>query len=133
MPAKWLPPNELAERVRELRARLGVTQAGLAEIAGRPGSQSEIGKLETGRWKGEEPNVPLLAAIADAAGETLGYFREVAPEDLVREKLIAARWMERLAAQLRAEATSAPGATKGETAARRRASREQQPKEGTEG
>lgn len=108
MSAKWLSPKELGLRLRELRERLDATQAGLAKLVDRPGSQTEISKLEGGVWKGSEPNVPLLAAIAEAAGETLSFFREAEPDEVRREKLIAARWMAQKAAELRAEAIASP-------------------------
>lgn len=106
MSSKWLPPKELGKRVLELRNRLGASQPELAALVGRPGSQAEISKLERGKWRGEEPNTPLLAKIAEVAGESLAYFREArdSGEEERREKMIAAQWMRRMADYLQQDA-----------------------------
>ena len=112
MPAKWLPPDELGERVRTLRSRLGVSQEELGEQCGLTKGQPAISRLERGEWDGQEPNANLLAKIAELGGETLAYFKAGEPSrDEREEKLIAAAWMEKLAKELRDEATQRPSPT----------------------
>ena len=54
---------ELAERVREARKRVGMTQA---ELAARIGStQPAIARLEAG---GVSPSLPILRRVAEALG-----------------------------------------------------------------
>ena len=105
--AKWLSHKEIGARVKDVRDALGVGQAEFARLLERPGSQSDIGKLERGeRDEGQEPNVALLLAIAGLVGRGLDYFQAGGQENPERfEKLVAARWMEEMARRLREEAT----------------------------
>lgn len=104
----WLSNQEIGDRVKGVRKALGgITQKELARRVGRPGSQSVISEIET---TGREPDPGILDDIAALIGEGLEYFQvqEGEGESERREKLVAARWMERLAAQLRKEADPTP-------------------------
>lgn len=100
---KWLSDKEIGRRVREIRLSLKLTQLQFARLIERPGSQSEISALERAdRKRPQDAN--LLGSIAAAGGLTLEHFQEGAEDTERAEKLVAAKWMRRLADQLAAEA-----------------------------
>jgi transcriptional regulator with XRE-family HTH domain len=101
----WLPTKEIGRRVLDIRTGLGVSQKELAARVGRPGSQAEIGRIETGT---KEPEANILADIAALAGLTIEHFQEGAPNTERAEKLAAAKWMRRLADELSADALATP-------------------------
>lgn len=121
MTPKWLPKKEIGRRVREIRDGLGVSQADFAKALARPGSQSEISKLERG--VPDTIDKALLVDIAGLAGLPVAHFQVGADTDERAEKLIVARWMRRMADQLVAEATSPDAERKSKADASREAIR----------
>lgn len=103
---KSLSHKEMGKRFATLRERVGWTQPEAAEALGL-----SLGNLQKGE-KGERA-IPekFRAALAAKAGETLAYFLpEATPDENVRAKLLAAAMLERMAKELRAEATRPPAA-----------------------
>jgi transcriptional regulator with XRE-family HTH domain len=74
---KLLPPNELGTSIRDLRKRLGLTQAEFAERLGLklPGGQTQVSGWEAGR--GIAPDT--LENIAEKCGVPLSVFYEEEP------------------------------------------------------
>ncbi len=59
MPSSWS-----AESIAELRARLGLTQAGMAEALGV--RQQTVSEWETGRYQPRGASVRMLQSLAEA-------------------------------------------------------------------
>lgn len=111
MSYKWLDHKEIGRRVAEIRDGLELSQRELAEKIGRPKSQGDIAKIEKGTlWaEGAEPNARLLLDVAELGGVTIQHFQAGGSARSERdEKLIAAKWMTRMAERLRQEALATP-------------------------
>lgn len=98
-----LDPDQVREQFTRLRRRLGWTKA---ETARRLG----VHQTTPGKWESGETQIAdrHLIRIARAAGEDPSVFfprPDDEGDDDRRERLIAARWMRKLADQLEAEAT----------------------------
>jgi len=107
MPSRLLADEEIRGRFRELRERVGWTQA---EAGRRLGTQSQT----VSHWESGSKPIPRkhLEAMAHAAGESVACLlveEGGADERMRRDRLIVAEWMARAASELR-DAALAEGA-----------------------
>ncbi len=65
--------KEIGFKVRALRKRLGLTQAGLAKKVGKGIDPTYIGKIERGK---QFPSIKILKEIGDALSTPIVYFFE---------------------------------------------------------
>lgn len=106
--AELLPKALLGKKIREIRLRLDKSQKAFATALGAPGRQSDVSEWERGVSR---PSLETLTKIAELAGESVVIFRANGrtPDDQRRVKLLAAEYLDQLAAQIRLEATQESG------------------------
>jgi transcriptional regulator with XRE-family HTH domain len=77
---RFLPPDRLGQKLRELMKERGWTQTQLADMLGMPGSQSQVSLWVRGKVR---PKVETLEKLAALGGVGLDYFADgEGPEDL---------------------------------------------------
>jgi len=106
VPDYWLSDIEIGEKIHELREGSKHSQAKLAGLIDRKGGQSDLSKWETGAV-----SVPrsALIDIARVYGVDVTYFQVAGPDRERQGMQVAARWMDKMADELRSRATSADG------------------------
>lgn len=108
MSTRSLERNEIRDRFVELRQRLGWSVTEAAEELG-------VDQPTVSQWEGCKRPIPdkHLREIAARAGEPETYLMVESPLDArreIRDRLIAAEWMERTAEHLRSPPTPRPEA-----------------------
>ena len=106
MSGPWLPKRELGQQIKEIReVQLKQSQPTFAEALGRP--RSDQGAVSTWERGDAYPPDETIVEIARVAGVPLSRFMELPDtEDReIGEMLVAAKWMDKMAAELRERAT----------------------------